>query len=125
MVELTGLPVVQVGGVYRHNKGNVFYTGIINQKEWLCVISNASYVITDSFHGTVFSILFNKKFYVSFRTKTNSRLHTLMKSLNINNRNIDDTNFDEDINYFDVNQNLDELRTYSINKLKEVILNNE
>lgn len=32
-------------------------------EEWLAMFRDATYVITDSFHGTVFSIIFHKNFY--------------------------------------------------------------
>lgn len=35
---------------------------IYQVEEWLWYIKHANYVITDSFHGTAFSILFNKRF---------------------------------------------------------------
>lgn len=31
--------------------------------EWVAMFRDAKYIITDSFHGTVFSIIFNKEFY--------------------------------------------------------------
>ena len=34
----------------------------VGPSEFLSYIKNAAYVITDSFHGTVFSVLFNKQF---------------------------------------------------------------
>lgn len=40
-------------------------------KEFLQLILNASYVITDSFHGTVFSLLFGKEVFVFERFPTN------------------------------------------------------
>ena len=33
-------------------------------QEWLCLFKNARFVLTDSFHGTCFSIIFNKPFIV-------------------------------------------------------------
>ena len=33
-------------------------------EDWLAAISNAEFVVTDSFHGCVFSIIFNKPFIV-------------------------------------------------------------
>jgi len=34
-------------------------------EEWVFNIKNADYVITDSFHGMLFSVLFSKQFIVS------------------------------------------------------------
>ena len=35
---------------------------ILSVEEWLALFRDSEYVITDSFHGTVFSIIFNKSF---------------------------------------------------------------
>jgi len=59
--------------------------------EFLSLISGASIIFTDSFHGTVFSILFRKPFY-SFvdtdvsRRAMNSRIHSLTKMLGLDHR---------------------------------------
>ena len=64
----------------------------LNQKNlqidmWLSAMRTAEYVITDSFHGTVFSILFHKKFIVvanEYRGLT--RLQSLLKMFGLENR---------------------------------------
>ena len=48
----------------------------IGPKEWISLIENAKYVLTDSFHGTVFSLLFNKTFFNFRRMKANSKVST-------------------------------------------------
>lgn len=60
--------------------------------EWLALVANASYVCTDSFHGTVFANLFEIPFF-SFRRhenmgaqSTNSRLDTLLGVLGSSDR---------------------------------------
>lgn len=35
----------------------------VSPKDFVNLFSNAEYVITSSFHGTVFSIIFHKQFY--------------------------------------------------------------
>lgn len=53
---------------------------------------NADYVLTDSFHCTLFSIRFHKQFNVLQRFKEgdkrgqNSRIHTLLQTANMQNR---------------------------------------
>lgn len=58
--------------------------------EVLYAIKNAEYVLTDSFHGTVFSILFHKNFYVFNRNEggisMNSRLDTLLEKFGLKDR---------------------------------------
>ncbi|MDO4317093.1 MAG: polysaccharide pyruvyl transferase family protein [Lachnospiraceae bacterium] len=49
--------------------------------EFLSRIKNAKYVITDSFHGTVFSVLFHKNFYTFGRGKISIRMTDLLALL--------------------------------------------
>lgn len=64
----------------------------IGIKEFLSLIYYSSLVITDSFHGAVFSILFNKNFLVLDRFKENdkismnSRLDNLLKRFGLESR---------------------------------------
>lgn len=51
---------------------------------WLSYFRDASYVITDSFHGTVFSIIFNKDFGVfGNHDRGNARFSSLIKDFNL------------------------------------------
>ena len=57
--------------------------------EWLSMIKNADFVVTDSFHGTVFSILFNVPFaVVANNGRGISRFNTLLETFNLQNRMI-------------------------------------
>lgn len=52
--------------------------------EWLIVIKNSDFFITDSFHGTVFSILFEKKFAVlQAPNRGTERIPSLLDLFNI------------------------------------------
>ena len=51
---------------------------------WLSNIAHAEYVITDSFHGVVFSIIFNKPFSVVLNsTRGNTRIESLLRDFNL------------------------------------------
>lgn len=87
------------------------YKKVINVKtagpaEFIGLIKNAGYIITNSFHGTVFSILFNKKFFsiMPQKANNNSRVEDLLKLLNLNNRLFYDN---MSINLIDYNSNID------------------
>ena len=77
-------------------------------------IKNASIVVTNSFHGTVFSILFNRPFYTVLNDfGFNSRLENLAKALNLSNRIISNSSLlpnkeDLEINYSSINKSLAE-----------------
>ena len=74
--------------------GNNFYDKykktFATVEDWLYLIDNAEYVITNSFHCCVFSLLFKKKFAVVPLTGNlkgmNTRLDTLFKRFNIEPR---------------------------------------
>lgn len=63
---------------------HVFEHYAVAPEEWLWLIDNASLMYTDSFHGTVFSILFRRPFVVAERigdgcvNKMTSRIDTLL-----------------------------------------------
>ena len=63
------------------------HTTHITPTEWINEIRNAEYIITNSFHATVFSILFQKQFVVlAHEGGGRNRLETLFNSLGINGR---------------------------------------
>lgn len=56
----------------------------LSVEEWLSLIANSSIVITDSFHGTVFSILFHREFYsIVNKARGGSRFFSLLKPLGL------------------------------------------
>lgn len=65
-----------------------YYT--FDPAEVLFVLKNADYVLTDSFHGTVFSILFHHNFVVFRRNEggnsMNSRIETLLDAFHFQDR---------------------------------------
>lgn len=58
--------------------------------EWLSLINSSAFVITSSFHGVVFAILFNKRFaYVPLKgvhAASNNRVFDLLNSLGLDNQ---------------------------------------
>lgn len=59
-------------------------------ESWLKAIITSKFVITDSFHGCVFSILFNKPFIVyGNKSRGISRFKTLLNALELTSRYID------------------------------------
>lgn len=56
-------------------------------EEWINAFDKARYVITDSFHGCVFSIIFNKPFVVYANKKRGAaRFYSLLKLFNLESR---------------------------------------
>ena len=72
------LEVIYVTGNYLKDKRKSFYATI---PEWLYLIDNAEYVISNSFHCAVFSILFKKQFGIIKLTGAHSGMNTRLDSL--------------------------------------------
>lgn len=94
-------------------------------EQWLRGFYDAKYVVTDSFHACVFSILFGKQFVV-FGNKNRglARFHSLLSMFGIEDRlitNNDDIRNLEDIDYKKVHYKLEEMRSYSMNFLQKAL----
>lgn len=133
--EKTGYKIVSLNHADEYVKYSDKFADItpydIGPKEWINLIKNAEYVCTDSFHGTVFSLIFNKMFF-NFRrynskskASTNSRLDSLLNTVQVDKERIltGEENIEEVLKYeidFDtVNRKLEDFR----NKSKEWLLN--
>jgi len=85
--------------------------------EFLELFSKASYIVTTSFHGTVFSIINEKKFLtMTFGNDVDIRSKNLLNSLNLESR-ADESKCFEDICYAEVNDKLNVLKSLSIDFL--------
>ena len=88
-------------------------------EEWLWNIKNAEFVITDSFHGMVFSILFEKNFLVIGNSARGlSRFTDLLECIGLKDRlvTLDFDDFDlleKKIEYKDVNEKIEQMREFS------------
>ena len=97
--------------------------------QWLTYLKDAELVITDSFHCTVFSIIFHKKFVVVVNSSRGiARLETLLGKLGLQDRlftNIDDVLksgiLDKEIDYEEVDKKLEIHRKYSMEFLKKAL----
>ena len=91
--------------------------------EWLAMLKNASMVITDSFHGTVFSILFSRDFYSLCNPKRgNTRIAGLLEQMELQGRMVSDIAPEEPANrgieWSRVHSKLDSMRKDSISFLR-------
>ena len=86
--------------------------------EFTNMILNAKYVLSDSFHSTIFSIMYHKKFLVFNRFaegssgSTNSRIDSLLEMLSLQDRRTDDKEkvndiLNRDIDYENVDSKLE------------------
>ena len=91
LAEETGLPVVQLCGTRRklHPKAKLIFDA--GPAEFLSLFQNAAYVCTNSFHGTVFSVQFQRPFFTAvapaeLQEPERSRTFSLLSRLGLTDR---------------------------------------
>lgn len=93
--------------------------------EFVGWFKNADFVVTSSFHGTAFSLIFNKQFWtIGAGDGRDSRIRTLLSHIGLENRLIlsEGIRSDETINYVRPNKQLQALRANSVNFLRNNLL---
>ena len=96
--EVTGYKIVALQHLDEFVSADIEFADIkpynVGPSEFLNLIRNAEIVCTDSFHGTCFSLLNHKKFFVFNRFQdnntqsTNTRIDSLLKIVNLEDRRI-------------------------------------
>lgn len=116
------MPVIEI-----HNPNNEFYC-LTGPCEFLWLFDHADCVMTDSFHGTAFSVMFRKRFF-TFRKETKKanrrfdRINTLLSCIGLTSRIFDpeSESYDDAINYDDVYEKLNIRRESSMKYLRECL----
>jgi hypothetical protein len=85
--------------------------------EFMHAIRDAEYIIATSFHGTAFSIIFEKQFITIGLSKNADRVQTLLQHLNIEEHYQNDPITVPDINYSRATTLLNNARKQSIQLL--------
>ena len=104
----------------------------VSPSDFVKLIANAEYVCTDSFHGTVFSNIYEKKYFVFERYQTNnikstnSRIYSLLNLLGTNNRlikSVQELNeiYMEPIQYIEVKEKLEIIKNGTEEYLKSAL----
>lgn len=94
--------------------------------EFISAVANSNFVITNSFHGMVFSIIYHKNFYVILRDSMNSRIYDLLENLGLLDRIISDDKsyfgFEKQnpINWNQVDKKIDKLREKSFDYINKI-----
>ncbi len=94
-------------------------------EQWLRGFMDAEFVIADSFHACVFSIIFNKPFIAyGNKYRGNTRFNSLLRMFGLESQLIsssEDLDIDRctQIDWCDVNRRLDNLKAFSIQFLKD------
>jgi hypothetical protein len=70
-------------------RGQVVKLGRISPNDFLAYYRHADLVFSDSFHGTLFSILYQKPFYTLLPSEKTGRITSLLEKLNLSDRIIE------------------------------------
>lgn len=109
------LQIISIGApqmwIKNHIVGNPF--------EMLNVFKNADFVITDTFHGTIFSAKYSKRFAVMTRDSNFNKLSDLIKKLNIENHYVKSfINLD---NVYSIENDFNEIKKIEKNAKREAV----
>jgi hypothetical protein len=120
----TGYDIVLLGTGFSTVYGNKkIYDADPGQFLWL--IDNAEAVVTSSFHGVAFSIIFNKKLSAVINPALPSRISDLLELLGVEKYDIvSANNFNLD-SYANINKQIEYQKQRSITYLKEILEINE
>lgn len=108
-----------------NKKVNAEYKRGISPSEFLTLFLNSEYVLTNSFHGTVFSIIYEKKFMVEINSKKNKinyRAKNLLSMLNLEDRILEkNKDINNNIDYVYVKDKLDHEKKSSVKYLSSIL----
>ena len=105
-----------------YKKGKMYCNTSV--ENYLALIANAKYVVTDSFHGVAFSINFNRDFMVVYPEKFSARLKSILEITGLSGRVASEDSLElsgENIDYKKVNQIIDGERKKSMKFLEEAL----
>jgi hypothetical protein len=93
-------------------------------KQFVELIANARYVVTDSFHGTAFCVNFSKDFFVFYPPRFSTRLESILSLTKTTHRHVESQNWRdvEPIDYEKVGNIISEEREKFFKAIKEALL---
>lgn len=114
----TGLGIYYYCSFHKAPEKNSVFCDTDGPAEFLSRIINAEYVITNSFHCAIFSIIFERKFKVFSREEQNLKLTALLDKLNLSKRYDSVTDIDEPIDWKNTETRINSLKLSSEDYLK-------
>ncbi|MDL2306173.1 polysaccharide pyruvyl transferase family protein [Bacteroides sp. OttesenSCG-928-D19] len=117
------LPVKEINMKLAFNCLNKKKISTASVEEFIQLIYNAEFVITNSFHGVAFSIIFKKQFYAVGMREKSSRAQSLLNLAGLDDRYIENGEIEKfcDINYKVVDERICEFVRCSKDFLKKAL----
>lgn len=112
---------------------NILYRGYIGPREWLGYIRLSSFVVTNSFHATVFSLLFHKPFIVILNDGEplgiHGRIVSLLNIVDLQSRIVNTYDFEkikklckEEVDWVDVDKKIKEYSAIGVEFINKAML---
>ena len=133
--ERTDLPIITIKHMEQYREIDEIIGGeapyAVDPNDFIRYISRARYVCTDSFHCSVFSIIFHRQFMTFYRTSNqdktnrNSRIDSLFEVLGVSKDHIysgDMELIDSPVEWHTIDNNLESLRKESIKFLHDALV---
>ena len=115
------IEIVYIKSLKKFFKKDRVYLKGISPEHFISYFANADFVLTTSFHGTAFSIIFRKPFYVLSLSKRSERITDLLENINLE-KNYISTIKNSDLNFnpytLTCEKKLNEIIDYSKEYLK-------
>lgn len=96
----------------------------VGPAEWMGLFKNAEYVVSDSFHGVVFALIFNRKFFAKVNGHhMNRRVQQLLNLVKLTDRTMDDVSYEkltEEIDFTYANEQIARFREHSMEQLRQI-----
>lgn len=119
---MSNIEFLLVSPLYKKDLKSYIYPSV---EGWIKSFSDADFIVENSFHSTVFSIIFNKPFIsIVNKERGASRFESLLGQLGLTNRMVNEISTDlihDKINYELVNRKLMGLKYKSIDYLNKVL----
>lgn len=122
--------MISYGHIWSKDKRVDYYLNYQTPVDFINLIANSEYVVTNSFHGIAFSLNLNKQFTAFKRQHFNSRLESISKLFDLENHIIESKlayKYDEEwvinnyIDYSTVNNKLSAWREKSVGFLEKMV----
>ncbi len=124
--EAFGYPIVYLNQNLLFREKDFIYRRGVSPGQFLAWIREADFIVTNSFHGTAFSVIFEKKFAsdTQWHGGENQRMVNLLEKLHLKGRAIQclpEDDIDREIDYKTVKKQLYECRSQSRDYLRKAL----
>jgi hypothetical protein len=127
IAKILSCKIVSIAGNKKKQNGVDLFLNDAGPNEFLWLIDNAKFVVTNSFHGTIFSIIFEKDFYSVKKNSNPHRVFNLLNKLNLTDRIFSKNDkvvlANLKIDYSNITSKVDNLRISSMDYLIDAIQN--